>query len=889
MMTDVKMSVNTTGIRTTTTTRAVVSLPVAVGLIKNMDNRIAELKKQIAIAEAAVKAASAANLNYVKQNADNMVATAKADAARASASLVLELSAINTSHLKTMDELAANNATSENKLSEALAIDAPENDADAVKRADAAVAELAKAKDAEKAQDDADAAAQAVYAAAAAAAAAQAKDAAAAAAAAQAKAAAEAKDAAAKTAAAAAAAQAKAADDAKDAAAKTAAAAAAAATAAAAVVVAAAAVAAAAAAVAAEKDKLINGLKAKLSDVQFVNTFLAPIELEYIQDTKTGGLTIKEKTKIIAEIALYPAAKAAADKAAADKAAAAAAAAAAKVEAEKKAAAEAAAAAAAAKAKAEAEAKVKAEAAAKAAAKAAADKAAFDKLDLNANGELTQMEFDGTQDKIDWYRAVDMMDLSISSYELLTDPNWKLPAGRAEYTLLKIIYVDQSLIEAISGNSFDHWVKNGKKIPEDFVFVGASIYFNEATGTKRTDQEVYNLIFSKIVLYGFIAEDKNGDVFVSFRGTEGFYEWVEDFKVYAQSCSFLKNNANAVDAKVHRGFNDIYDGCYVDKVKGESVRTYLFGLLGQKTNNILYLTGHSLGAAVAALGACDMVVNAANVFKKVIVYNYASPKLSNKAFNTFFSKQVPNAFWRMYNENDLVPQLPPPSLLPGNAGNDYESLEVGYQVNFGNELPNKIPLGAYKTAVNANHSALAYQKAVYAAYVKARDEGNNGLLGVGDTTNVDLNTIASSSDNISFYLKDNTWILDKENLVIPAGKYLLLYNGEKNFALTNQGTMNVFGELVATGGIVDPCIINQGILIVESGGKILNYGGATMINFSTQKITNNGDILSRGNIINGGTINNNNVISLARDVSLNNNSSLYGTGTFLGNPVTLLE
>ena len=137
-------------------------------------------------------------------------------------------------------------------------------------------------------------------------------------------------------------------------------------------------------------------------------------------------------------------------------------------------------------------------------------------------------------------------------------------------------------------------------------------------------------------------------------------------------------------------------------------------------------------------------------------------------------------------------------------------------------------------------------------------------------------------------MKNNTIIKNNEKLVIPVGNYLLLYNNEyaeKNFSLTNQGTMNVFGELVATGGIVDTCIINQGILIVESGGKISNYGGATMINLSLQKITNNGEIRSTGNIINGGTINNNGVISLARDVSLVNNSTIYGTGTFLGNPV----
>ena len=91
--------------------------------------------------------------------------------------------------------------------------------------------------------------------------------------------------------------------------------------------------------------------------------------------------------------------------------------------------------------------------------------------------------------------------------------------------------------------------------------------------------------------------------------------------------------------------------------------------------------------------------------------------------------------------------------------------------------------------------------------------------------------------------------------------------------------MNVVG--VAIGGVVDPSILNQGNLVVESSGKIFNYGENTMINLSS--ITNNGKIRSTGNIIIGGTITNNGTIIWdANGLSVVNDSQ-YGKGTFSGN------
>jgi hypothetical protein len=56
--------------------------------------------------------------------------------------------------------------------------------------------------------------------------------------------------------------------------------------------------------------------------------------------------------------------------------------------------------------------------------------------------------------------------------------------------------------KAMNGNhaskpTFEEWVQSGKKLPEGMMFAGGSPWFNERTGKKRTDKEVYQMIYPK--------------------------------------------------------------------------------------------------------------------------------------------------------------------------------------------------------------------------------------------------------------------------------------------------------------------------------------------------------------------------------------------------------
>jgi predicted lipase len=69
------------------------------------------------------------------------------------------------------------------------------------------------------------------------------------------------------------------------------------------------------------------------------------------------------------------------------------------------------------------------------------------------------------------------------------------------------------------------------------------------------------------------------------------------------------------------------------------------------------VTGHSLGAANAALCGFDLASTGFVPSDRLYVYTYGEPRVGNKVFAQMFDKIVPNA-WRLVHYADLVPHLP---------------------------------------------------------------------------------------------------------------------------------------------------------------------------------------------------------------------------------------
>nr|ABE69172.1 probable lipase [uncultured bacterium pFosLip] len=139
----------------------------------------------------------------------------------------------------------------------------------------------------------------------------------------------------------------------------------------------------------------------------------------------------------------------------------------------------------------------------------------------------------------------------------------------------------------------------------------------------------------------------NKDVLVvAFRGTESrkrkdkddFRDIVEDVKADAD----FRLVDSGKKGKVHKGFSDALDEVW------QELHSYVKGL--QNEGRALWITGHSLGAAIATLAAYR--------FENVQgLYTFGSPRVGDEDFVKDF--RVPA--YRFENNNDIVCKVPPPA------------------------------------------------------------------------------------------------------------------------------------------------------------------------------------------------------------------------------------
>lgn len=167
-------------------------------------------------------------------------------------------------------------------------------------------------------------------------------------------------------------------------------------------------------------------------------------------------------------------------------------------------------------------------------------------------------------------------------------------------------------------------------------------------------------------LFGFILES-NDRIIVAFRGTNTSSDWISDAIARQSPFVFVRESG-----LVHQGFLNIY------RSARKQIMETLSKLSSQKQ---LYITGHSLGGALATLCAADVAVNTR--FRAPAVYTYASPRVGNPVFVDTFNRLCSNR-QRIYNANDLVPQLP--TILYKSPGTDqlyhYLHVKKGYELDF---------------------------------------------------------------------------------------------------------------------------------------------------------------------------------------------------------------
>lgn len=168
--------------------------------------------------------------------------------------------------------------------------------------------------------------------------------------------------------------------------------------------------------------------------------------------------------------------------------------------------------------------------------------------------------------------------------------------------------------------------------------------------------------------FGFVLQSDTHAI-VAFRGTSSTSDWVSDALASQVKYKFAKNAG-----MTHRGFTGIYSSAR------DGIHACLKRISPDKT---LYVTGHSLGGALATLCALDAA--AGTKFRHPVVYTFAAPRAGDPAFAKAYDGKIARSF-RVHNEFDVVTHLPPLTLTLPKSGRTfyYKHVRHSQQLDFHN-------------------------------------------------------------------------------------------------------------------------------------------------------------------------------------------------------------
>jgi triacylglycerol lipase len=162
----------------------------------------------------------------------------------------------------------------------------------------------------------------------------------------------------------------------------------------------------------------------------------------------------------------------------------------------------------------------------------------------------------------------------------------------------------------------------------------------------------YNLVTfvriddAKTDTHCFVAST-NSQILVAFRGTASRHNWITDLTVRR-----IKLLWAGRFIKVHEGFHTALESVY-DKIIEEIEK------ISGDANKIIYVTGHSLGGALALLFVAFCGWKHERCAKDTVaLYTFGQPKVGNYWFARKFNRWFKNITWRVIDQEDIIARVP---------------------------------------------------------------------------------------------------------------------------------------------------------------------------------------------------------------------------------------
>jgi len=150
---------------------------------------------------------------------------------------------------------------------------------------------------------------------------------------------------------------------------------------------------------------------------------------------------------------------------------------------------------------------------------------------------------------------------------------------------------------------------------------------------------------------GYLAVDDSAErIILSFRGTVGSEQML--IEVCTRDTSVYWDDLP--DVRVNSYFGDAAKVLLASRSFSRALKT----LVGEKPNYDIYVTGHSLGGAIAGLFAASLIRSNVLPRDKTYVYTFGQPRIGDINFAPYYKRLVRTSFRVVLNE-DPIPHFAP--------------------------------------------------------------------------------------------------------------------------------------------------------------------------------------------------------------------------------------
>jgi triacylglycerol lipase len=134
---------------------------------------------------------------------------------------------------------------------------------------------------------------------------------------------------------------------------------------------------------------------------------------------------------------------------------------------------------------------------------------------------------------------------------------------------------------------------------------------------------------------------------IVFRGTDDVYDWFKNLD---------DRTTETPHGVIHRGFYSSYQPLMLQIIK--ILDQFKTNQINQNKLKHLWITGHSLGGALALVCAYDLVENETLDLSGVVTFG--QPRVACKQLTTHLNQLLLGRYTRYANEDDIVTRVPPP-------------------------------------------------------------------------------------------------------------------------------------------------------------------------------------------------------------------------------------